>query len=287
MRPATDSVAIALEKATNRVRGVADDPEGRYSLCAEFYRRYGFGPGFGLGASELDFVRWEITRGVLNPLDHPQPGSRWWRAVNGGLLYHAEAAAALEEAGLGDAATGPIRAWVGYLRSPSPHSWYRAHNSSTVEGYLGHVDAAHTESAAECTFINVVLYRVLYAQALVESSAPGLLGRIAHHFRRLVGDLERMLADPRSPSVDVLLHLPDFYPRHYPLSAADAAEILRRGHGPEAFARILMDNVFIAPCLTALYAEAAQWLEMPKLSALVVDNRPVYPHCALTDSTEP
>jgi hypothetical protein len=274
----------ALTLARDRVSAVADDPEGRFDLASSYYERFGFGPRGGYGESALDFIRWEITRGVLNPPDWPQPGSRWWRSVNEGLLYHAEAAADLRDAGAAAEATGPVKAWVGYLESPSAHTWYRAHNASTVDGYLRFGAHARLESAAECRFINMVLYRVLYAQALVESAAPGLLGHLAHHFRRIVDAFERLLADPRGPSVDLLVHLPDFYPRHYPLSDADAADLFQRGHSPEALARMVMDQIFIAPCLTDLYKEAAVWLDAPNLTALVVNNAAIYPDCLLSDS---
>ena len=86
--------------AVQRVAEVRDDPEGRYRLRVGFYQKYGFAKdgGAGYGASELAFLRWEIERGVLNPLDHPaQPGSRWWRDVNDDFLLAAEQAADIAE----------------------------------------------------------------------------------------------------------------------------------------------------------------------------------------------
>lgn len=266
------------EQARQQVLEVADSPDGRYQLCTTFYQRYGYGGGTGFGSSELEFIKWEIDRGVLNSLQSAQPGSQWWRAVNAGLLWHAACAAALHEADPDAQITGPIKYWMAYLRAPSPQSWYRAHNASTVDGYLLQADAAHLETEAERTFINIVLYRVLYAQALVEGDAPGLLGFIAHHFLpHLLGDMEQLIANPRSPSVDILLNLPDFYPRHYPLTPQDQLDILSKGHGAENLAQVMLDKVLVSPCLTTLYRLASDWLGMPALVGLVVNNRPVYP----------
>ena len=59
------------------VESVRDDPEGRYQLRVAFYKKYGFAKdsGAGYGTSELAFLRWEIERGVLNPVAAAQPGS--------------------------------------------------------------------------------------------------------------------------------------------------------------------------------------------------------------------
>jgi hypothetical protein len=273
-----DIDASLLERARERVAGVADDPEGRYHLCDAFYRRYGFGPGTGYGASELCFLRWEIERGVLNPISSARPGSPWWREVNAGLLFHPACAAALHEAGSDGDVSGPVKTWLSYLRKPSPQSWYRAHNASTVEGYLTHADAARVEGPPERTFMNVVLYRLLYAQALVESDAPGLLNLLAHlGLGRFLRKFEALIASPRSPAVHVLVHLPDFYPRHYPLTPDDIRDVMDRGHSAEALAEEFLDRVLVSPSLTKLYALAARWLDMPAVNTLVAGHTPVYP----------
>ena len=266
------------EQARQQVLEVADNPEGRFRLSQAFYRRYGFGNGTGFGSSQLDFIRWEIDRGVLNPANAAQPGSPWWRAVNAGLLWHAACAAALHEADPDAEMPGPVKYWLAYIHSPSPQSWYRAHNASTVDGYLMQAADARLETDAERTFINIVLYRVLYAESLVQGDAPGVLGFIARHLLpHLIGDLEKLIASPRSPSVDVLLHLPDFYPRHYPLTPQDQLDILGKAHGAENLAQVLLDKILVSPSLTRLYRLASFWLDMPGLLNLVVNNRPVYP----------
>src|SRR5260370_871233 len=85
----------------------ADDPEARYGLRVRFYEKYGeaIDDGAGYGNSELAFMRWEIDRGVLEPLDAPRPGSRWWRNVNASLLFDAELAALIYESGAQDTST--------------------------------------------------------------------------------------------------------------------------------------------------------------------------------------
>lgn len=267
-----------------RVARVRDDPEGRYQLRVEFYRKYGFARdgGAGYGTSELGFLRWEIERGVLNPLDHhPQPGSPWWRNVNEAFLYGSELAAAIHEGVVAPAgATEPVQFWLDYIRQPSRQSWYRAHNGSIVTAYLDQSRAALAESNPEQRFLNMVLYRVLYAQALVEGEAPGILFWIIRKIfghDALLAKLECLIADPRGPSVDVLVHLPDFYPRHYPLTEKDIEHVFEQCHSPCQDAEILMDRVLISPSLTKLYRLAGGWLRTPRLTDLVADGRPCYP----------
>ena len=267
------------------IESVRDDPERRYQLRVAFYQKYGFARdgGAGYGASELAFLRWEIERGVLNPVTAAKPGSPWWRDVNAEFLYCSELAAAIAE-GTGPAPPDEIATavgfWLDYIHQPTRLSWYRAHNGSIVAGYLKHAREADAETNAEQRFLNMVLYRLLYAQALEEGDAPGLLARIMRALTRhaaLVADLECLIADPRGPSVDLLVHLPDFYPRHYPLSEHDAAYIFDRCHGVGQDAEQLMDRVLISPCLTKLYRLASGWLQTPLLAALVTDDKPCYP----------
>ena len=269
--------------AAERVAGVRDNPEGRYQLRVNFYSKYGFSRdgGAGFGTSELAFLRWEIDRGVLNPLDAPRPGSTWWRDVNEDFLLSAEVAADVEE---GRAPAGdipePAGFWLRYIRNPSRQSWYRAHNGSIAAAYLGRMDLAARESSAEQIFLNIVLYRVLYAQALVEGEAPGWLYAVIRWLfghTALLARLEELIADPRGPSVDVLVHLPDFYPRHYPLSDQDIRDILSKAHGIEEDGVELMDRMLISPYLAKLYRLSAGWLRTPRLCELVNEGRPCYP----------
>lgn len=261
--------------ARRDVDAVADDPHGRLRLREAFYERFGFaahlpareasesgssGHRFGYGRSELDFLRWEIARGVLDPAR----GSPWWRAVNLGFLHAGRLAELGHDAGLDRAgAPAPVRAWLEYFAAPSSRSWYRAHNTSIVAGYAECSGPAQAEPRTEQVFVNMVLYRLLYAQGMVEGAAFGPLGRF--------------LADPELPSVDLLVHLPDFYPRHYPLSAADARHVLHRGHSLEEATTRCLDLVLIHPHLVRLYHMAAEWTGYPVLTSWIVRGEPVYP----------
>jgi uncharacterized protein with NAD-binding domain and iron-sulfur cluster len=255
----------SLEKeAAETVARVRNDPQGRLALRQRFYERFDGGPdgGPGFGRSELDFIRWEIARGVLATVE--KGGSPWWRAVNERLLYHAELAALIHEQ-LPDAAPGiaAVRFWLDFIRQPSATGWYRAHNSSIVDGYLDAIDLAHAEPWSERIWINVVLYRLLYAQGLVEGVSLGRLGEL--------------LSDPVGPSVDILVHIPAFYPDHYALSKSEIRTLLQRSHqlGPEVAGSF--DDLFVIPELISLYADAAGWLGQPGLELLLSDGKPSYP----------
>jgi hypothetical protein len=262
-------------RARRDVAAVADDPQGRLRLREAFYERFGFAAHlparegsattspdhrFGYGRSELDFLRWEIARGVLDP----GRGSPWWRAVNFGFLYSGRLAELGHDAGLDRAgAPAAVRAWLDYFAAPSSRSWYRAHNTAIVAGYAECIGLARAERRTEQVFVNMVLYRLLYAQGMVEGVAFGQVGRF--------------LADPELPSVNLLVHLPDFYPRHYPLSTADARHVMHRGHSLEEASTRCLDLVLIHPHLARLYHKAAEWTGYPVLTSWVVRGEPVYP----------
>jgi len=251
------------------VDAVLGDPEARYAMREAFYRRWGKSDdgGVGLGRSELDFMRWEIERGVLR--DPASGGSAWWRRVNGGLIYDAHLAELVfDRAPSIDPGTPACRRWLAFLRATDPsawgRSWYRAHNASIVSGYLDSVDEARRAPSTERVFVNVVLYRVLYAEALVEGVALGLLGRF--------------LADPRMPSVEALLELPGYYPDRYPMSADELRDLQHRGHSlPADLLDVVLDDVLILPEIETLYARAAEWLDLPALTTLVANGKPRYP----------
>jgi len=268
--PAVDVSDIERD-ARAIVDRVADDPLGRVQLRRDFYRKFGFAQHleipteFGFGTSEIAFLLWEVERGVLNPVTGTNtPGSAWWRNVNLEFLYYSELAALAIGRGV-DPGTlpAPARAWIEYIAKPSSQSWYRAHNTSIVAGYLGRLPDALAEQRPEQVFMNVVLYRVLYAQGLVEGIEMGRLGKV--------------LADPDLPSVDVMVHLPAFYPRHYPLTHEDLRHVMHKAHCPEEPAVILLDDVFIMPHLTHLYKYAAEWSGRPELLTYLIRGEPVYP----------
>src|SRR5918996_6318432 len=114
------SAARIAALARRAVAAVRDDPEGRYRLVESFYDAHPVpGPDW-YGRSELDFMRWEIERGLLNsPQDRSRPGSPWWRAVNEAIIRDALEAGLLVDAGMWEAA-GPAGARRGGLLSPPP-----------------------------------------------------------------------------------------------------------------------------------------------------------------------
>jgi hypothetical protein len=66
----------------------------------------------------------------------PQPGSRWWRAVNESLLRDTAEAGLLCDGALGQPSRRGVGSWLEFLYHPTPVTWYRAHNVSIVDGYL-------------------------------------------------------------------------------------------------------------------------------------------------------
>ena len=131
-------------------------------------------------------MRWQFRRGVLAPLESGRPGSRWWRSVNEGLLRDAWEADRLVAGRPGLASTPAVVRWADFLRTPSARTWYRAHNSSVVAGYLEHRHLTAAELPVERFFMDVALVRLLCVHALVVR--PRLaLGRLAP-VGRLVGD---------------------------------------------------------------------------------------------------
>ncbi|MCH9659818.1 MAG: hypothetical protein K0U54_02790, partial [Bacteroidetes bacterium] len=121
-------------QAREMVANVSNDPEGRYTMRFKFYQKYGDPRSKGkegLGNSELAFIKWEIRRGTLNPLEGSNPGSKWWREVNSHFLYVATLAQLIHESG--EPMKGlavPVNMWLDYINNPNECTWYRAHNSS-------------------------------------------------------------------------------------------------------------------------------------------------------------
>ena len=255
------------QRARHDVDAIADHPRQRLKMREDFYAKHGDaqGPhGHGLGNSELAFLNWEIRRGVLGGKPGTAP-SAWWRAVNADFLYFSHLADLAWDEGFGDLDWDPpVRAWLDYLALPSDRGWYRAHNASILAGYAAHTEQAKLENPQEQTFINIVLYRVLFAQALVQDAT-------------VFGDLGEVVANPRLPAVDALVQVPAFYPEHYPLTPRDMVELNGDGHTLASVAVNLLDDLLIAPHLERLYAWAAEWDEMPSLPSWLTAGKPSYP----------
>jgi hypothetical protein len=214
----------------------------------------------------MSFMRWEVDRGLLNPLDADRPGSPWWRAMNERLLRDGCEAVARSAGLAGEMSSPTVSAWMAFIAEPTAPNWYRAHNSSVVAAYLEHRGLAELENRAERFFLNVVLLRVLYAHALV--AAPRLaLGRLAA--------LGPVLGDPRLGMAGIFLSLGRVLPHRYPLTA-DLDVYLRdeRGIGR------MLDYAVISPRLQYLYDWSAEELGHSGLSELIHEGSPAYawPH---------
>jgi hypothetical protein len=208
------------------------------------------------------FMNWQLRRGLLNPADHPRPGSPWWRALNEGLLRDTAEARAFAFGYTGEPSGPGVTAHLDFIRQPTARNWYRAHNLSIVGGYLANEDFAVTESRVERFFINVVLVRVLFAHALV--AAPRLaLGWVA--------PLGRPMGDPRVGMTGIFLSLSRMLPDRYPLGDdVDTYIALEHGFGH------MLDIGVIQPRLGRLYDWASDELALPALRALLEGETPTY-----------
>jgi hypothetical protein len=246
------------------VGAVRDDPDGRLDLMRSQYRvpphlDRGYLP-FRQAASA--FMRWQLSRGLLNPINSPNPGSPWWRAINECLLYDVGEARALTFGHPGPPSSPTVAAWLEFIRRPSAASWYRAHNMSVVGAYLENEHLAAREGRIERFFINLVLVRVLYTHAMV--TAPRLaLGWLA--------PAGRVLGDPRLGMTGIFLSLSRVLPDRYPLGD-DIAPYAQLEHGLGH----LLDVGVITPRVEGLYTWSASELNAPGLRRLLVGQTPCY-----------
>lgn len=246
------------------VAAVRDDPDRRLRLASSFYDDRPGRPSIrAYRRAEVAFMRWQIRRGLLAPADADRPGSRWWRAVNEGLLRDAFEADRLLAGRDGTPTRPAVQRWGEFLRKPGPAAWYRAHNASIVAGYLEHQDLSAAELPVERFFMNVALGRVLYAHALVAN--PRLaLGRARA--------ISRPLGDPRWRGANLFLSLHNILPDRYPLQDITLAEILAL----ENYAGRLIDYGVMLPRIQALFDFVAADLDEPGLLGLVRDGLPAY-----------
>jgi hypothetical protein len=254
----------AAAHALSVVAAVRDDPQGRLALLRRLYVvpqlvDRGYLP-YRRAASA--FMRWQLRRGVLNSRNDSRPGSPWWRALNEALLRDTAEARALAFGHSGEPSRPGVSAHLDFIRAPTAHNWYRAHNVSIVDAYLGNRELAETEGRVERFFINVVLIRVLYAHALV--AAPRLaLGWLA--------PLSRPVGDPRIGMTGIFLSLSRVLPDRYPLGD-DVESYVALEHG---FGHML-DVGIIVPRLDQLYAWSASELGRPQVRDLLVGETPAY-----------
>ena len=241
-----------------------DDPSGRLALIAQTYHGpTGHAPRhLPFRRAALSFMRWQVQRGVLNPLDSSPPGSPWWRSINERLLMDGCESVALTGSLSGQPSSPSVRLWLAFIETPTGRNWYRAHNASIVTAYLEHRDVAETESVPERFFMNVALGRVLYAHALVGARRLAL-GRFA--------PLGHLLGDPRLGMAGAFLSLGRVLPDRYPLDhdvEAYLADEHRLGR--------LLDYSVIAPRLQRVYEWSAAELGEPRLLELISDGNPIY-----------
>lgn len=297
----TNPIDILEKRAHALVDGVANDPQGRYQLRERFYARWGFArqyaqakargaarsaagaapaaaavsalDQYGYGASELAFLRWEIDRGALNPVGAgvrggavtgARPGSPWWRAVNSQFSYLSELAGLIADAGLGSSVDDiNLRHWLDYFANPSGPNWYRAHNGCIVRAYLDQRALAQAELPDEQLFMNEVLYRLLFAEAMEMGDEAGWLGQVA--------------ADPQLFAVDFIVHLQTMYPDHYPLAAQDVVNVRHLGTGLDAALGRFLDETLILQHVDSLYSLVAREVDQPSLPELIKNGIPIYP----------
>ncbi|TQS39819.1 hypothetical protein FL583_38000 [Cryptosporangium phraense] len=201
-------------------------------------------------------MHWQLRRGVLAP-----DGSPWWRSVNENLLRDAYEARLRVRTGRDTG--GAVQRWVEFLRTPSPRSWYRAHNASIITGYVEHRALADREKPTERFFMDVAMIRVLYADSLLSNPrlAAGRFALLAPWF-----------GDPRRKWTGVFLSLHNILPATYPLPDEDIEWFLARenrlGH--------LIDYGVILPRAQRLYEHAAGDLGLPPVLAMVSDGAPCY-----------
>jgi hypothetical protein len=258
------SGTAAAAWAEQQVASVRDDPAGRIALMQRcYYGPFGQAPRhLPFRRAPMSFMRWQVRRGLLQPLSGDYPGSPWWRAVNERVLRDGCEAVALSGNLTGPASSRTADFWMSFADYPTARSWYRAHNGSVVAAYLAHRDLAEAENEAERFFLNVVLCRVLYTHALV--AAP----RISLGWLRLLAPL---LGDPRLGMAGIFLQLSRVLPDEYPLSGS-ARSYLSDELG---FGRLL-DYGVIAPRLQQLYEWSAHELAAPGLLDCIRDGALTY-----------
>ena len=257
-----------IEKDVKKfIATIKHNPTARLKSRENFYKKYGASDRgeFGFGNSEIAFMKWENDRVIRSP-DANTQGSEWWNAVNLWFIYLSELGVKAKEANIPKSALPiPAQFWIDFIENPSDSTWYRAHNSSIIDGYLKYPLLAKKENESEQVLINIVLYRLLFAQAMVEGKdfAFGRLGKI--------------FANPRGTAVNLITQFEYFYPTNYPMSAEDKRHLLGQSHDLGVFGMKFLDDVIIEPEFAQLYQEASEWNQQPQLLKLLVENKPAYP----------
>jgi hypothetical protein len=261
------------DQAQSFVNSIQNSPQQRLQAREDFYNLFGFYPlaKYGYGHSEIAFLNWEISRGVLNPSTDPKPGSAWWSLVNLTLIYNAKLAELITASQQTFSGVPPsTQAWLNYIQNPGPKSWYIAHNYSIALGYISCTTQALQETQYEQMFMNEVISRLFYAQAMVEGQ-PYAFGKMGE-----------ILSNPAGDAVEAMVHMPDFYPPNYPLTQEDIQHVMHIGTGPEMDLERFLDEVLIGPNLVTLFNFVSGLLGIPELNNFVQDGKLVYPNIQTT-----
>ena len=278
-------------------KSIENEPEQRLEVRQAFYKKHGTSTlldPYNFGDSEIAFLKWEIKRGVFNSLDDKkQAGSPWWRNVNLRFIYFAELAGRVFDEKLTQPDFPiPVQAWLNYLTDQTAENWYKAHNTTILEAFNHFLDDARNENEIEQSFLNIILYRLLFAQAMVEDVT-------------IFGELGSLLADPKGFSVKLITSLPDFYPTHYPLTQEDLAtiegddltakevffeiikdwkekpnvlELIKDVFQLEDFGVKVLDDWLIKPHIKKMYSAAASYDQATFLPSYLENKEPCYPY---------
>ena len=263
----------AADIAVQRVAEVRDSPQGRLELLESSYA-----PPPGTKPVHLRYKRaarafmgWQVERGLLNPPEHPRPGSPWWRSMNERLLRDTCESRMRVLGHPGPASSPSVDASVRFASQPTPLGWYMAHNVTIVSAYLEHRDLAERENRVERFFINLVLMRLLYAHAMV--AAP----RLALSW---LSPVAPWLGDPRRAMTGIFLSVSRVLPNTYPLDG-ELDDYIAAEHTVGR----LLDLGVIVPRLGELYRWSADELDIPELVDLFDGVTPSYAWDA--DDSEP
>lgn len=295
-----------------------NNPAERGNIRRKFYKDYGrkVAGGEKYGRAEIAYYQWEENRGSMNPLDDiTLPGSPWWRNVNLKFIYFSELAGAMFENNItSDKAPNPVHKWLDFLKNPSPKSWYRAHNASIFTAAEEFRKNSSEENDISAWFLNPVLYRLMFAQAIleeptfataaVETGINNISDEIKNEFlknliekiekeleKKYTGDLIKDLeyfADPRGPGVSIILNFQNFYPTEYPIQNNKKNKNILTGN-INAFNLLtsrskwfkaeevnVFDNHIIAPQIDKLYGFIDQWNDLDFVSSWQTHGKPTY-----------
>src|SRR6266542_2450158 len=124
--PAMSEYRDALAWAEAQVAASRDDPAARLALLTRTYHGpTGRAPRhLPFRRAAMSFIRWQLNRGVLAPLDGTPPGSPWWRGVNERLLRDGCEAVARSGGLGGEPSSRTIGLWMSFIAAPTARNWY-------------------------------------------------------------------------------------------------------------------------------------------------------------------